>query len=566
MKSDPISKVLKMSVKQIDQNSADLIIKKGKILTMDAARPRAEALAVRGDKIVAVGSDHEIESYTSAETNIIDLEGRLAVPGLIEGHGHYMSFGESLMGLNLRPTRNWEEIVDLVAGAVRTAKPGEWIVGRGWHQSKWNDSPSPNIEGIPFHHQLSEISPHNPVILIHASGHAVFVNALALKASGICADTPNPAGGQIVRDSEGKPIGMLRETAQDAARQILATDLSKRPADVIDTERRRQVKIAAEAVIANGITSFHDMGETFSIIDLYREMADEGNLPLRLYICVQESSENMRGKLVDYRMIGYGNNYLTVRAIGEKVLDGALGVHGGWLLEPYTDRPASSGFNVVPLEDIRQSAELAIQNGYQMAIQGIGDRAARELLDIYEKNFRLNPQQKDPRWRIEHCQVIHPDDLIRFAKLNVIASVRGVFATSDGPWVVRRLGEKRTRERGYLYRTLMESGATVINGTDPPVEDINPINNFYRSITRKMDNGEVFYPEQRLTRQQALESYTVNNAFAAFEEDLKGSLTPGKLADITVLTQDIMTIPEEDILNTKVAYTIIGGNIKYRLN
>jgi predicted amidohydrolase YtcJ len=274
----------------------------------------------------------------------------------------------------------------------------------------------------------------------------------------------------------------------------------------------------------------------------------------------------MAGRLAAYRLIGHGNHYLTVRAIGEKVLDGALGVHGGWLLEPYADRPESSGFNVVPLEDIRRSAELAIQHGYQMAIQGIGDRAARALLDIYEKNFRANPDRTDPRWRIEHCQVIHPADLARFVKLKVIASVRGVFATSDGPRVVERLGEKRARERGYQYRTLMDSGVTVVNGTDPPVEGISPVENFYRTITREMENGERFYPEQRLNRQQALETYTVNTAYAAFEEKIKGSLTPGKLADITVFSRDIRTIAEEDILDTRIAYTIIGGKVKYRLN
>ena len=555
-----------MSQKQSNSNNADLVLKNGEIFTMDPARPRVEALAVREDRIAAAGSMSEIEPLISPQTTAIDLEGQLAIPGLIEGHGHYMSFGESLMGLDLRPARNWQEIVDLVAGAVNTAEPGAWIVGRGWHQAKWDAAPIPNIDGLPFHHQLSDVSPGNPVILIHASGHAVFVNAAGLKASGIYAHTPNPGGGEIVRDSHGNPIGMLRETAQDAARGALADDLAKRPADVIDAERRQQVQIAAEEAIANGITSFHDMGETFQTIDLYRKLADEGNLPLRLYVCVQEPSAAMRDKLADYRMIGYGDNYLTVRAIGEKVLDGALGVHGGWLLEPYADMPGKFGFNVVPLDDIRQSAELAIQNGYQMAIQGIGDRAARELLDIYEKNFRSNPEQTDLRWRIEHCQVIHPDDLKRFAALSVIASVRGVFATSDGPWVVKRLGEKRARERGYLYRTLMDSGVTVISGTDPPVEDINPIENFYRSITREMANGGIFFPEQRLTRRQALESYTVNNAYAAFEENLKGSLSPGKLADITVLSRDILTVPEEEILDTKVTCTIIGGKIKYRLN
>ncbi|MGD9363335.1 MAG: amidohydrolase [Desulfobacterales bacterium] len=555
-----------MSEKPIDQNSADLVLKNGKLLTLDAARPLAESLAVRGDIIIAVGSDGDVEPYISSHTIVIDLQGQLAVPGLIEGHGHYMSLGESLMGLDLRSARSWEEIVNMVAGAVQTATPGDWIVGRGWHQDKWKDLPSPIFDGFPLHHRLSESSPNNPVILIHASGHGVFVNALALAQSAIYPDTPNPAGGEIVRDSQGNPTGMLRETAQDAARQALAVNLSKRPPDVIDSERRRQVKLAAEKAIANGITSFHDMGETFQTIDFYRKLADEGNLPLRLYVCVQEPSEMMQDILADYRMVGYGKNYLTVRAIGEKVLDGALGVHGGWLLEPYADMPDSSGFNVVPLADLRRSAELAIQHDYQMAIQGIGDRASRELLDIYQKNFRQNPAKKDPRWRIEHCQVIHPDDLIRYLELNVIASIRGVFATSDGPWVVKRLGQKRARERGYLYRTLMESGITVINGTDPPVEDINPIENFYRSITREMENGELFFPEQRLSRQQALETYTVNNAFAAFEENVKGSLAPGKLADITVFSRDIMTIPKEEILNTQIAYTIIGGEIKYRRN
>jgi predicted amidohydrolase YtcJ len=553
-----------MSKKQFNQNSADLVLKNGKLLTMDAARSQVEALALREDKIIAVGSDGEIDPYISSHTRVIDLAGQLAVPGFIEGHGHYMSLGESLMGLDLRSTRGWGEIVDIVTGAVQTTKPGAWIVGRGWHQDKWDNPPSPNIDGFPLHHGLSEISPNNPVILIHASGHGVFVNALALEQSAIFPDTPNPIGGEIVRDSQGNPTGMLRETAQDHARESLSRSLSKRPTAEIESELRRQVKLAAEEAIANGITSFHDMGETFQTIDFYRKMADEGNLPLRLYVCVQEPSEVMRRKLADYRMVGYGNNHLTVRAIGEKVLDGALGVHGGWLLEPYADMPGSSGFNVVPLNDIARSAELAIQNDYQMAIQGIGDRATRELLDIYEKNFKLNPTKSDPRWRIEHCQVIHPADLIRYSKLNVIASIRGVFATSDGPWVVNRLGEKRARERGYLYRTLMESGVTVINGTDPPVERISPVENFYRSVTRKMENGELFFPDQRLSRQQALETYTVNNAYAAFEENIKGSLTPGKLADITVFSQDIMSVSEEEILNTQIAYTIIGGEVKYQ--
>jgi predicted amidohydrolase YtcJ len=410
---------------------------------------------------------------------------------------------------------------------------------------------------------LSEVSPQNPVMLIHVSGHGVFVNASALRSINVSRGSPDPEGGEFVRDAQGEPTGMLREAAQDLARAAVAEYHSRRSPEEIEAELRRQVELAGAEALANGITTFHDMGESFEIIDLLKRMADEGSLPLRLYVHVEEPSEVMRGRLAEYRMIGHGNGYLTVRAIGEKVLDGALGTHGGWLLEPYSDLPRSTGFNVIPVADIERSAELAAQHGYQMAIQGIGDRAVRELLDIYERAFARNPDLADFRWRIEHCQVIHPNDLPRFAQLGVIASVRGVFATSDGLWVIGRLGEERARERGYLYQTLFRSGAVVVNGTDPPVENIDPIANFYRSITRVMADGSAFFPEQRMTREQALASYTVNGAYAAFEEDLKGTLSAGKLADITVLSRDIMTIPEAEILDAEVVYTIIDGKVRY---
>jgi predicted amidohydrolase YtcJ len=391
----------------------------------------------------------------------------------------------------------------------------------------------------------------------------VFVNSRALEIMGVSAETPDPEGGEFVRDHEGNPTGMLRETAQDLARAAVAEWESSRSPEEVDAYRRRQVQLAGANALENGITEFHDMGASFETINFFKRMADEGGLPLRLYAHVEEPASRMEGRLGDYRMVGYGDGYLTVRGIGEKVLDGALGVHGGWLLEPYADLPRTSGFNVTPVEDIRRSAELAAESGFQMAIQGIGDRAARELLDIYEGVFRANPELQDLRWRIEHCQVIHPDDLPRFAALGVIASIRGVFATSDGPWVTSRLGEERTRERGYAYQSLFQAGATVINGTDPPVEDINPMVNFYLSVTRMMENGEVFLPEQRLTREQVLATYTMNPAFAAFEEDIKGTLSPGKLADMTILSRDIMTIPEEEIPEVDVLYTIIDGEVRY---
>ncbi|SVA18199.1 uncharacterized protein METZ01_LOCUS71053, partial [marine metagenome] len=527
-------------------------------------QPEAEALASRGDTIVALGSSSEIRQYVGEETEVIDLEGYLAIPGFIEGHGHYYSLGASLMELELRYTNSWAEIVSLVAQAAREARPGEWIVGRGWHQDKWDRTPEPNIEGLPFHHELSAVSPNNPVFLSHTSGHGVFVNAAAMEVAGITSRSVDPPGGEIVRDDNDDPVGMLRESAAQPARDVLARYKAERSEDEIEMDMRQQVRLAAQNALENGITSFHDMGSTWEELDLLKVMAEEGNLPVRLYMAIQEPASEMKSRLDDYRIVGYGNNYLTIRCIGEKVLDGALGTHGGWLLEPYTDLPRSYGLNVTPVPEIRQSAELAILHDYQMAIQGIGDRAARELFNIYEEQFREHPEKKDLRWRIEHAQVTHPEDLLRYAELGVIPGIQGVFACSDGPWVTDRLGEKRTEERGYIFRSMVESGAVVMNGTDPPVEEIDPIASFHCSIARQLPDGSIFQPEQRMTREQTLRSYTINNAYASFEETFKGSLELGKLADVTVLSKDIMTVPEDEILETEIVYTIIGGKIKYK--
>ncbi len=541
---------------------ADMVLVRGKLVTVDPDLPEAEALAVRSGRIVAVGSDEEIVEYVGSETTVLDVSGMLTVPGLIEGHGHFMRFGNVLTQLDLTQAESWDEVVDLVQSAVRRVAPGEWIEGWGWHQDKWDTPPTPSVEGLPTHGRLSEVSPDNPVFLSHISGHGVFVNASALEASGITRDSPNPPGGEIVRDGRGEPIGMLREDAATPARDALAAYLSRLSPEEADARNREHVRLAANETLANGITSFQDMGSTFESIDVLKTVADEGGLPIRLFVAIQEPATALEDRLSDYRMVGYADDYLTVRTIGEKVLDGALGTHGGWLLEPYTDLPRSVGFNVTPVDDIRRSAELAVENGFQMAIQGIGDRAVRELFDIYEEAWGESPTG-DYRWRIEHAQVVHPDDLPRFAKLGVIPGIQGIFACSDGPWVVDRLGEERTRERGYVFRSMIESGAVVMNGTDPPVELIDPMASFHCSVTRQLADGSIFLPEQQMTREQALAAYTINNAYAAFEENIKGSLTPGKLADVTVLSRDIMTIPADEIRGTEVVYTIVGGEVRY---
>lgn len=546
-----------------DGPAADLVLLNGNVLTVDAETPRAEAIAVQGDRILAVGDNEEIARYVTDETRVVDLVGQTAIPGFIEGHGHYTSFGGSLLTLDFRYSQSFADIVSMVADAAADTPAGEWVIGRGWHQDKWQSREEVLVEGLPVHDSLSAATPDHPVMLIHTSGHAVFVNQRAMSLVEMDSTTADPEGGEIVRDADGRPTGMMRESAQDVFRQAYSGHQGRRPAGVAESEMRRMITLAGEASLRNGITSFQDLGTTFVEVDLIKKMADEGNLPVRLYMAFEENAEDMQGRLADYRMIGYGNHFLTVRTIGEKVLDGALGTHGGWLLEPYADMPRSSGLNVVPVEEIEASASLAMEHDYQMAIQGIGDRAYRELLDIYAAEFARNPDKSDFRWRIEHAQVIHPDDVARTVELGVIPAVQGIFACSDGPWVVDRLGPERTRERGYIFNTLAEAGLVPTNGTDPPVDEISPIGSFHCSVTRELADGSVFQPQEVYSRERALYSYTMGNAIAAFEEDIKGSLAAGKLADITVLSQDLLSVPDDRLKDTEIIMTIVGGEIRF---
>ncbi len=529
---------------------------------MDPARPEAQALAVRGDTIVAVGTNEAIDALAGPSTKVLDVEGQFVMPGFIEGHGHYMGLGRAKMILDLTQAKSWDEIVAMVEEAARTAEPGAWILGRGWHQEKWATAPENTVEGVPTHHGLSAVSPQNPVLLTHASGHAAFANAEALRLGGVSAETPDPPGGEIVRDARGEPTGLLRETAQGLVSRALERARAGMTPEEREAEMRRMAALAAEEALAHGVTSFHDAGVSFETVDFYKRLADEGNLPVRLYVMIRAATDELAEKMADYRLIDYGNGYLTVRAL-KRSLDGALGSHGAWLLEPYADMPSSTGLQTDDLDDLARLAELAVEHGYQMAIHAIGDRANREVLDLYERTFAAHPEATDLRWRIEHAQHLHPDDIPRFGQLGVIASMQGIHCTSDAPWVLKRLGERRAREGAYMWQALWQTGAVVTNGTDVPVEPIDPIASFYATVTRRLADGSVFYPEQRLTREQALQSYTWNNAYAAFEEDRKGRLAPGYLADIVVLSQDLLTVPDDAIPETEVRYTIVGGQVRY---
>lgn len=542
---------------------AEMILRGGKIVTVAAERPLASALAIRGAYIVALGSDEEVALYTGPETRIVELKGRLAVPGFIEGHGHFMSLGDAKTILDLTSAASWDDIVSQVAEAVSEAQPGEWIRGRGWHQEKWDRQPTPVVEGGPVHDALSAVSPDNPVLLRHASGHAAFANSVALQLAGLSRDSENPTGGELVRDANGDLTGLLRETAQRPVVEALERDRSRRSPQEIAAERERWVELAGQEALAKGVTSFHDAGASFELIEFYRRLEERKALPVRLYVMVRgQTNEEMESQLTGLRMIAEGNDFLTVRSI-KRQIDGALGSHGAWLLEPYEDMPGSVGLVLESEDEIRRTAEIAIRQGFQVNTHAIGDRANRRVLDIYQEVFEANGSPRDLRWRIEHAQHLHPDDLDRFARLGVIAAMQGIHCTSDAPWVAKRLGSARAESGAYLWRSLLDSGAVVTNGTDVPVEDIDPIANFYASVTRRRSNEEPFYPEQRLTRAEALRSYTLSNAFAAFEEELKGTLEVGKLADITVLSKDLMTIPEEQIPSTRVDLTIVGGEVRF---
>lgn len=545
-------------------DAADLVLTGGRVVTVDDARPEAEAVAMRGDRIVAVGSAAEISGYIGENTEVVDLAGRLVVPGFIESHGHFVSLGQRALILDLTTVTTWDEIVAMVAEAALAAPPGEWITGGGWHQEKWTTVPEPNVDGVPLHAELSRVSPNNPVLLSHASGHAGFANALALEAGGIDRQTPDPAGGTIVRTAAGDPTGLLRETAQGLVSAAMSRDRADRSDAERDAEFRLQVEMAGRDALSKGVTTFHDAGSGFATIDRFRELADEGALPVRLYVMVRgQADEGFAERLADYRTVGYGGNFLTVRAIKHQI-DGALGSHGAWLLEPYFDLTSTSGLVLDSVEEIEGTARAALELGYQLNVHAIGDRANRELLDLYEREWTAAGLTGDTlRWRIEHAQHLHPDDVGRFADLHVIAAIQGVHATSDGPWVPDRIGDERARTGAYVWRDLLDAGVTVVNGTDTPVENVDPIPNFHASVTRITSEGTAFYPEQAMTREEALRSYTLDAAYAGFEEGLKGSITPGKLADLVVLSRDILTIPAAEIPSARVDLTILGGEIRY---
>jgi len=540
------------------KNSADLILKGGPIYTNNPEKPTVEAVVVSGDTIMFAGTISEALTYQGKQTKVIDLKGKMMTPGLIEGHGHIMGLGYNEMNLDLMGIKNFDAIVEEVRKKVAASKPGEWIVGRGWHQDKWDSRPSKMIKGFPTHDLITAAAPDNPVVLKHASGHNILVNLKAMQMAGINATATEkidvPVGGEIIRDELGNPTGLFNETAAQ-----LITDVMPAPSEESD---RKALELAIAACHRNGITSFQSAGEDQKVIDLIEKLKRENLLGVRMYVMLSGTDRELvnqyfkSGPLID--------KWLTIRSI-KLYGDGALGSRGAWLLEPYSDRANHYGQPNMIMDSVYSVSKRALQSGLQVCTHAIGDRANREVLNQYEKAFNDNPSAaKNARFRIEHAQHLHPDDIGRFAKLGVLPAMQAIHLSSDRPWAIDRLGQQRIIDGAYVWKKLIDSGATIINGSDVPVEPINPIASFYASVTRKTLKGEPengYESEQVMTREQALRSYTIDAAYGAFEEKLKGSIQVGKLADFTVFSKDLMTISENEILTTEVVMTIVGGKV-----
>lgn len=529
---------------------ADIVLFNGPVYTVDPARPLARAVAIASGKILAVGEAADIQRLARDGARRIDLEGRAVVPGFIDAHGHLAGLGAAIEELDFIGTTRYEQIIAMVAAKAASLPKGEWITGRGWDQNDWPE------KDFPHHSALSAAVPDHPVYLTRVDGHAGFANARALEIAGLSRETPDPPGGRIIRDAQGDPTGVLIDAAQGLVRLHVPEPSKER--------QRRALLLAAWECLKHGLTSVHDAGVSGFQIDLYREVIDSGEFDLRVYALISARDRAALEKhFREGPLLDYGGR-LTVRAV-KAYADGALGSRGAALLADYNDEPGNRGLLITARDDLQRLTEEALRAGFQVCTHAIGDRGNREVLDAYEAALKAVPQTHDPRLRIEHAQVVALDDIPRFAALGVIPSMQATHATSDMYWAEDRVGPERIKG-AYAWRRFLDAGCRIANGSDFPVENVNPLWGFYAAITRQDHDGrpeDGWRPEERMTREEALRSFTLDAAYAAFQENELGSLEAGKLADLVVLSHDIMKIPPSEILQTRVELTIVAGKVVY---
>jgi predicted amidohydrolase YtcJ len=531
---------------------ADLIVTNARIYTVDDSRPRAAAMAIRDGRVQFVGSDREVLALKGPATRTLDAGGNTVIPGMIDAHAHLLNLGQSLRTVSLVGTTSYDEVVQRVAARARTTPPGQWILGRGWDQNKWGDT------RFPSHEALSRAVPNNPVVLTRIDGHAILVNAAALRAAGVTAAAKDPSGGRVERAANGEPTGVFIDNAKALVERF------------VPAPTRDDLKNATLAAIAEsnrwGLVGLHDAGEPRNVIDIFEELAKAGQFNLRAYVMVGDDSAAIAHYFARGPQSGLYDNRLWIRSI-KLYADGALGSRGAALLDPYADDPKNNGLLLSAPEHIRDVATRGLRAGFQINTHAIGDRGNRVVLDAYAAALAAVPAA-DHRFRIEHAQVISHDDIPRFAKLGVIPAMQGVHQTSDMYWAPTRLGYARTLG-AYAWRALMNTGVVIPNGSDFPVEAVNPLLSFHSAVSRQ-DAADWppggWFPEQRFTRDEALKSMTIWPAYASFQEQFTGSLTPGKLADFVILDRDIMTVPDAEILGTNVVATYIGGRPVFERN
>ncbi len=531
------------------RHRASMLLVNGTVYTLDARSTVVQAIALEGDRIVGLGSSDEVRNRYPADT-VIDLQGRTVFPGFIDAHAHMNGLGQLLRSVILVGAPSVDDVVNAVRERAARAQQGEWIYGRGWDQNLWPG------EQFPTALPLDSAAPENPVILIRIDGHAIWVNTRAMALAGITKETKDPDGGRIIRDAAGNPTGVFVDNARDLVERVVPPFT---PADV-----EQNILAAAAACVKVGLTEVHDMGIDSIAIGVYQRLADQGRLPLRMYCAVGAPGREWNEWARRGPVIGEGRGMLTIRAM-KLYADGALGSRGAALVESYSDDPGNRGLTEITDSALESNIRAAVQSGFQPAVHAIGDRANHMVLNAYQQVLAAVPSG-DYRPRIEHAQVLLPDDIPRFRQLNVLPSMQPIHATSDMPWAGARLGPDRIKG-AYAWQSLLRTGLIIPGGSDFPNDGMNPLWGFYAAITREDREGnppDGWFPDQRMTRDEAARCFTLWGATAAFEETVKGTIEKGKLADLTVLSKDIMKIPPKEILSTDVEMTIVGGKVVYR--
>ena len=538
--------------------SADLILINGKIWTENPARPEAEALAISANRVMAVGSSNEVRQLAGANTKVMDLERRRVVPGFNDAHVHFYMAGAGLASVQLRDAQSSAEFRERIAAFARTRREGEWILGGNWNHDKWTPA------ALPTYALIDAVTPHNPVAVNRSDGHMSLANSVAMKLAGITRFTQDVAGGVIVRDAEGNPTGIFKDAATGLIERVI-------PAPP-ESQITSAILAAQEHAAEHGVTSVQDMGiigahgaETMaSVIRVYQSLERRGELHTRIaaHFALPEFERLVRAGV----MAHFGDEMIRLGAV-KSFADGSLGSSTAWFFDPYCDAPNTCG---IPSDELSRPEEMyrnlreADKAGLQIAVHAIGDRANKIVLDLLERLVQDNGP-KDRRLRIEHAQHLRPSDIPRFAQLQVIASMQPFHCIADGQWADDRIGPHRAKTT-YAFRSLLDAGATLAFGSDWFVAPINPLLGIYAAVTRRTLDGNHkngWVPEQRITVAEAVHAYTMGSAYASMEERSKGSLEPGKLADLVVLSNDIFEVQPEKIADAKVDITVLGGKVIY---